>query len=134
MNEEEYKQNFQINPIKGKEGQGDNPYVNGFYFNYTPEFLNVSLTGSYINDRSMSNLQNNIFSSSIKMPVLDSGFSASYGINGYDSRYSSPYFSQSNRGTSPMYGINYSNGGFNAYIQKQKGQSPYFGVNYSKQF
>ena len=128
------RDNFIINPLSAGQGQEQSPYVSGFAFNYSPEFLKASLNGSYINDRSMQNSNTHAYNTQIQMPIMDSGLSANYGLSGYDSRYSSPYFSQSYRGSSPTYGLNYNNEGFNASVQMQKGRSPYFGINYSKQF
>lgn len=125
----ENENNFSVNPI-----QEQNPYVNGLNFMYSPEFLRASLNASYINDRSTRGVETNAYNASIQLPISRFGISANYGINGYDSRQSSQYNSQNYRGVNPFYGINYSNGGLNAYIQKQQGQSPYFGVNYTNRF
>lgn len=134
MENNEYQPSYTLIPIKGKDGEQGSQYANGLYFNYRPEFLNASLNASCINDRSMRNTQNNIYNAKIDVPISDSGFTASYGVDGYYNRYSSPYFSQTYQAINPMYSINYTNGAFNAFLQKQQGQSPYFGFNYSKQF
>ena len=125
----ENENNFSVNPLLDQS-----PYVNGLNFMYSPEFLRASLNASYINDRSMRNMETNAYNASIQVPISRFGISANYGINGYDSRQSSQYGSQNYRKVTPTYGINYSNGGLNAYIQKQQGQSPYFGVNYTNKY
>ena len=124
---------FNIFPVSS--GQQGNPseYTSGFQFQYMPLFMEAAIRGGYLKDDSRQNQETHSYNLNLEAPIAE-GVSATYGVNGYDSRYSSPEFSQSYRGMSPTYGLNYTNGNWNAFAQAQKGQSPYFGINYTRQF
>lgn len=119
---------FNIYPVKPSN------FNNGLNIQYMPLFMRAAILAGYMKNDSQPNQENHSYNASIRMPLWNSGFSASYGINGYDSRYSTPEYSQSYRGINPSYGLEYQNGNINAFIQKTQGQSPYFGINYSNRF
>lgn len=127
--------NDRFNIIPASSGQQGTPseYTSGFQFQYMPLFMEAAIRGGYLKDNSRQNQETHSYNLNIDAPV-GKGISATYGVNGYDSRYSSPQYSQSYRGVSPSIGLNYTNGNWNMYAQKQQNQSPYFGINYNKQF
>ena len=125
---------FNIYPVNRSENGEPSNFINGINVQYMPLFMKAAIQAGYIKDDSQPNSTTHMYNARAQVPMGDSGFSASYGINGYDSRYSTPEYSQSYRGSSPSYGLNYTNGNWNAFAEKQKGQSPYFGINYFNRF
>jgi hemolysin activation/secretion protein len=125
---------FNISLSNSSQNGEPSNFINGINVQYMPLFMKAAISAGYIKDDSQPNQENHSYNANIKMPMGDSGFSALYGINGYDSRYSTPDYSKSYRGSSPSYGLEYQNGNFNAFMQKTQGQSPYFGINYFNRF
>jgi hemolysin activation/secretion protein len=125
---------FNIQPVSSATNGQPSDYTSGFQFQYTPLFMDAILSAGYTKDNSQRNTETHAYNASVNMPLGTEGLSASYGLQGYDSRYSSPYFSQSYRGMSPSVGMNYNSGNWNASMQKTQGQSPYFGINYTNRF
>ena len=126
--------NLNIFPVNSTEGGEPSQFINGINVQYMPLFMKAAIQAGYIKDDSQPNQQNHSYNASIKMPIGDSGISASAGMQGYDSRYSTPQYSQSYRGINPSYGLEYTNGNWNAFMQKTQGQNPYFGINYFNRF
>jgi hemolysin activation/secretion protein len=125
---------FNIFPVSSAPTGQPSEYTSGFQFQYMPLFMEAAIRGGYIKDDSRQNQETHIYNAGINMPLGREGLSASYGLQGYDSRYSTPQFSQNYRGVSPSMELNYNNGNWNAFMQKTQGQSPYFGINYTNRF
>lgn len=123
-----------VYPVNSQENGEPSNFINGLNLQYMPLFMKAAIQAGYIKDDSQPNQEKHSYNANIRMPMGNSGFSASYGVNGYDSRYSTPEYSQSRRGYTPSYGLEYQNGNFNAFMQKTQGQSPYFGINYFNRF
>jgi hypothetical protein len=126
------QEKFVVIPMDRTETGEPSNLTNGLAFQYLPEFMN--LQANYLNDVSQRNRTQNTYGARVMLPLPVEGFSGSYGMQGYDIRQSNGGRSQSYRGTVPTYGLNYTNGGFNASVDVNGNQSPYFNLNYFKRF
>ena len=125
---------FNISLSNSSQNGEPSNFINGINVQYMPLFMRAAISAGYMKDDSQPNTTTHMYNLNANVPFGNSGFSGTYGVNGYDSRYSTPEYNQSYRGSTPSYGLNYSNGNLNAYVQKSQSQSPYFGINYFNRF